>query len=148
MGLFANLIDAARGDKKESKMTVAHAEVIVTAYGAILASGPVPGTVADISELPFPKETIKQALLLLLRAKGDSKLREHLKSGFMLLADWQPGVGPVRLGFDVTKIDLTQDAMVIAKRHKADADAAEKGLTAAKAEQEILVKELQTLGLW
>ena len=148
MGLFSSLIDAVRGGKVKPEMTVAHAELIVAAYGAILGSGPVPGAVADVSELPFPKEIIKQAVLLLLRTKGDPKLREHLKSGFIMLADWQSGVGPVRLGVDFTKFDLTQDAMVLAKRHKADADAAEKWLAVAKAEQELLVKELQALGLW
>ncbi len=148
VGIFSSVINAVRGDKAKREMTVAHAEVVVTAYGAILESGPVPGTVADDSELPFPKETIKQALLLLLRTRSDPKLREHLKSGFILLADWQSGVGPVRLGVDFTKIDLTQDAMVLAKRHKADAEAAEKWLAVAKAEQEALVTELQALGLW
>lgn len=147
MGLFSNLIDAVRGNKGKPEMTVAHAEAIISAYGAILASGPVPGTVADVSELPFPKELIKRALLLLLRTKEDSKLREHLKCGFIMLADWQSGVGPVRLGFDVTKLDLTEDALVLAKRHKAQADAAEKWLAVARAEQELLVKELQALGL-
>lgn len=129
--------------KARAEMTVARARAIVSAYGAILEKGPVPGTVADASELPFPKETIKRALILLLRKTEDPTLREQLKSGYTFLAEWQTGVGPVRLGPDVTNYDLSQGALAIAKKHEAEADAVEKWLAVADAEREMLARELE-----
>lgn len=45
---------------------------IVQAYGKILeTSAPVPGTVADASKLPYPKQQIKDAIVAALRSTDD-----------------------------------------------------------------------------
>lgn len=130
-----------------SELTVARARAIVSAYSAILEKGPVPGTVADASELPFPKETIKRALILLLTETENPKLRGQLKAAYTFLAEWQTGVGPVRLGPDISNYDLSQGALAIAKKHKAEADAVGKWLAVADAEREMLARELEAWGL-
>jgi hypothetical protein len=122
------------------------AREIVGAYGGILESGPAPGTVADATELPYPKERIKAALLLLLKMTTDSTMRSHLSSGYVCLADWQPGVGPQRIGVDVGKIDLTQDTATIARQLLADDVGSSEWLRKVKAEQEALVHDLRRLG--
>jgi hypothetical protein len=45
--------------------------------------------VRDVSTLPYPKERIKQALLTALKLMPPGAAREQLKSGFVILGDWQ-----------------------------------------------------------
>ena len=144
MGFFGKLF----GGENQAEISFDEAREIVGTYGDVLASGPVPGTVADTAELPYPKDTIKKAILVLLRATKDHAMREHLKSGFVSLADWQPGVGPNRVGLDTTKLDLTSDTAELAKLVVARSDAAKGWLTKVKAEQDSLVTELRDQGYW
>lgn len=51
------------------------------------------GCITDAAGLPHAKKDIKNALALVLRATDDPTLRERLKSSYLLLADWQDGVG-------------------------------------------------------
>jgi hypothetical protein len=136
------------GDSNQAQIGFDEAREIVGTYGDVLASGPVPGTVADTIELPYPKDTIKKAILVLLRATKDPSMREHLKSGYVSLADWQPGVGPSRVGLDVTKLDLASDTAELARLVVARNESANEWLPKAKAEQESLVAELKELGCW
>jgi hypothetical protein len=71
------------------KMQPADAEMIVNAYGAVLAEPTALGIVRDARSLPRPKETIKDALKFALKMTTDAAMREHLKSAYVSLADFQ-----------------------------------------------------------
>jgi len=42
-----------------------------------------------VNSLPYPKDKIKEALLFALRANDEPVIREHLRVGYILLADFQ-----------------------------------------------------------
>ena len=91
------------------------AQRIAQAYGHVLdSSAPLPGCVADAGQLPYDKDTIKQALAICLSASNDPQLTEYLKHGYLQLAAWQHGVGDKALGLDFTEIDLEADPNEIA----------------------------------
>jgi len=124
-------------------------ESVVQAYGNILANNaPVPGCVADTSKLPYPKETIKEALITALKLTEDQQMKEHLKVGYIQLADWQEGVGKTDQGFDVSALEMKQDNQSLAKAMLEKTSGAEKWTTMAQKEAETLKQELQELGLW
>ena len=123
--------------------------VVVADFGEVLATrAPVSGTVADVSELPYPKEQIKRAIVIMLAATTDSQLREHLKFAYASLADWQGGVGPMHQGVDVTKVDRTKSVSDLAKEIGFAGEQMKKWQPIAKAEQEALIGDLRKLGLW
>ena len=66
-------------------------------YGAVLEMRQA--GIRDATELPYPKEVIKQAILAALRSTSDDKARDQLSGGLLFPSDWQPGVGlkPVAL---------------------------------------------------
>jgi hypothetical protein len=122
---------------------------IVQAYGKILeTSAPVPGTVADASKLPYPKQQIKEAIVAALRSTDDPQIREHLKIGYIQLSDWQEGVGETNQGLDVSALDMNQDAESLAKAVFEQSSGSEKWTAMVQKEQEELKRELKTLGLW
>ena len=122
---------------------------IVQAYGKILeTSAPVPGTVADASKLPYPKQQIKDAIVAALRSTDDPQMKEHLKVGYIQLADWQEGVGETNQGLDVSALDMNQDAESLAKAVFEQSSGSEKWTAMAQKEQEDLKQELQAMGLW
>lgn len=130
-------------------MTPETAEKIVQDYGTVLeSSAPAPGCVADVCNLPYSKERIKQALVFALCLNKEPQRREHLKVGYILLADWQEGVGSGTVGIDLTRMDLNADPLEIAKRIASQANAMEKWTPLVQAEHEALKSELQKLGLW
>ena len=72
----------------------------------MLYHAPTPGCVADAGKLPYPKEKIKYALIIGLKATDDPKMCEMLKFAFIQLADWQEGIGESDKGPDLSKFDL------------------------------------------
>lgn len=68
-------------------MSVQDVQQIVNAYGGAMA-GPT-GLVRDVGTLPYPKERIKQALLTAIKLTPAGAAREQLRSGFVMLGDWQ-----------------------------------------------------------
>jgi len=137
------------GQPPPATMTAGVAEKIVQEYGASLRSLSIPGRfVMDAGSLPHPKERIKQALILALLLETDPKQREVLKSGYIMLSDWQEGVGDEPVGLDVTKMDLNADPKELAKRIHDPLDRMIKWQAVAKEEREALKSELQKLGLW
>jgi MoaA/NifB/PqqE/SkfB family radical SAM enzyme len=56
--------------------------------------------VHDISLLPYPKPQITAGLLMLMDATSDQEAKSNLKSGVMVLAFFQPDVGPASVGLD------------------------------------------------
>ena len=67
----------------------ADVEMIVNAYGAVLAEGTAIGNVRDINSLPYSKDEIKRALKFALNVTTDKGMRESLRTGYVSLADFQ-----------------------------------------------------------
>jgi hypothetical protein len=146
MGIFDKVIDVVRSRSGKPELDLGRCREIVSAYGTVLEKGPLPGTVADERELPYPKKTIKEALLVLLKTTTDPQMRGNLKAGYVCLSDWQQGVGPYRVGFDISKIDQTGDALSIARCIAATEESAKSWLAKAEVEQKSLVSELREMG--
>lgn len=146
MGLFSRFF--GNGPKPGSSSGTSP-NVVAADFGEVLATrAPSPGTVADITELPYPKNEIKRAILLMLAVTTNSQLREHLKIAYFSLANWQVGVGPTHQGLDITKLDLTKPISDLAKEMVARGDQMQKWQKIAEAEQEALISELRQLGFW
>jgi hypothetical protein len=75
------------GGVVREEMTLAHVQRIVSSCGAVLEQSA--GPTRDIDLLPFKKEQIKTALLTALSVTTDATMREHLKAGYVSLADFQ-----------------------------------------------------------
>jgi hypothetical protein len=123
-------------------------EDIVAAYcQALEESAPLPGCVADVEELPYPKETIKEALRWRLQRTSDVDYRDTLKVAYVALADWQPGVGPRHRGLDLTQLppDLSRQQRLERIAEQALEGAAWSARSNAEAEQ--LHRELVALGV-
>lgn len=151
MGLLDRILGRGKGERKHksTEMTPDAAGKIVQDYGAVLGSlAPAPGCVADVRNLPHPKEHIKQALVFAIRLTKDPRMQEQLKVGYISLADWQEGVGGGTMGIDLTSMDLNADPLEMAKRIALKGTAMEKWTPLVQAEQEALKAELQKLGLW
>lgn len=80
-------------------------EDVVSAYCYVFEfHAPVPGCVADVAELPYSKQTIKDALRARLLVTSDTNFRDSLKVAYVGLADWQEGVGPDHRGLDPARL--------------------------------------------
>lgn len=150
MSLLDWLLDRLKGTPALSEaMTFDVASQIVREYGAVLeVSSTSLGGVADVRELPYPKERIKAALIVALRATTDKKVTEQLKGGYVFLADWQPGVGaePISYGFGGMAPGASTEDMAL--EVAAQTDRMTKWAPVIAAESEALKAELQQLGLW
>jgi hypothetical protein len=122
---------------------------IIQEYGKTLETlVPTPGCVADGNKLPYPKEVIKKAIIAGLRSTENQQIREHLKVGYIPLADWQPGVGESDQGLDLSEIDMSQDTETLAKAILEQSSGSDKWAEITQKEQAALKQELQELGLW
>ena len=102
---------------------------------------------SDASELPFPKPAIKAALVFAIKESDDPTIREQLKAAYVMLADWQDGIGPGPHSFEFSPAELA-DPMTAAKRIAAAGRAfTEKIPAKAAAEGQALLNELKSLGL-
>ncbi|SDP01730.1 hypothetical protein [Desulforhopalus singaporensis] len=121
---------------------------IVKAYGYCMEQEiPNPSCIADSSQLPYPKATIKAALLVALKLEEDEQMKNALKLGYISLADWQDGVGPTPYGVDTTKINLNGDIQEAVKTITDQMQGDKDWLTIAKAESEQLRQDLINAGL-
>lgn len=62
-------------------------ESLIHAYGAVLNDGKLGPR--DISELPASKEVLSAALLAAINVTPAGPVREHLRSGYMVLGEFQ-----------------------------------------------------------
>ena len=74
-------------DAQDTEVVVKTAQDIAAAFGDVLASPG--GMIRDIEELPFTKEQIKTALILLLKLTNDSQTLEGLKTAYISLGAFQ-----------------------------------------------------------
>jgi hypothetical protein len=130
------------------------AQLIVQDYGAVLGESTATGVVRDINSLPCSKDQIKPALLCTLGVTTDSVMREHLRNGFVALADFQE-----LLDEDVKALQIWNQ--MTARASESMAPTPTQGLAAAiskvgetvtalqkrtMSEPESLMKELKTAG--
>jgi hypothetical protein len=133
-------------------------DVIVADFGEVWATrGPGLCTVADVKELPYPKDEIKRAILVMLLVTDDLKLREHLKAAYVSLAHWQVDVGPTHQGLDPTSlVKTTRETLLdpsksfheLLKDTVARTEEMEKWQPIVQAEEEALINELRQLHFW
>ena len=134
---------AAGGD-----LRIAQAVEIVTAYARLLEDGARQrGIVADAGALPYPKETIKWALLVLMAAIPEAARREALRAGFVALSEWQVHAD-FAAGFDSTRLRRRIDPLALAKEFAAARTPEDRWNAAAREDQAALVEELRRRGLW
>ena len=75
-------------------------------------------------------------------------MREHLKVGYVLLANWQPGVGARDLGLNVSHLDMTEDTRKLAEQVLAQSQDHKKSAPIVTAEMRELESELRRMNLW
>ena len=149
MGILGKLFGGSEEDNGNAQMSQQRAVEIIQEYGAVMEhDSPMPGCVADVGKLPYPKDQIKEALVIGLRATTDIQMRNFLQVGYLQLADWQEDVGDSDVGLDLTNIDPDADIMKLAESIVAQGDGSEKWSPIITAEQEILKSELIDLGFW
>jgi hypothetical protein len=129
-------------------LRIAQALEIVQAYGELLERAPPrPSTVADTAALPYPKDTIKWALLIVMGAIAEAPRRERLKAAFVALCEWQTHAHYMQ-GFDSTRLRKRIDPLALAKEFAAQRTPEDRWNAAARAEQAALIDELRRRGFW
>jgi hypothetical protein len=102
--------------------------------------------VRDVHELPFAKDAIRHALLMLLAALSTPAQREPLRLAYLRLADWQPAEPPVD-AVDLTSARNSRDPLELASRLAASRVPVEDRRRAAVVrERTRLVEELRREG--
>ncbi len=146
---FLKRLFGGGGTTTPATMSEQKAEEVIQTYGAALETkAETPGRVADISELPFPKGKIKEALIIGLKTTNDQEVKEMLKVGYIQLADWQEGVGKTDQGLDLLKMDPNEDQVKLLQQILAEESRHQKWQPVVLAEQKELKQELVDLGLW
>ena len=138
---------ALAGGKPDLRMEQA-LEVLGAYEGAQAHRKPEYASVADAAGLPYPKETIKWALLLLLGAIADPAQREPLKAAYMSIADWQLREDVETGGFDSARLRRKLDPLALAQELAARATPEDRWLAASRDEQALLIDELKRRGFW
>ena len=105
------------------------------------------GSVGDAADLPYPKDIIKWALLLVLGAIPEAG-REPLKAAYIGLADWQAAEDVESGGFESTRLRRKIDPLTLAKEFAARANPGDRWIAAARDEQTALIDELRRKGFW
>lgn len=150
LGIPVNkLVAQLKKEREPTSLNSTAPHIVVADFGEVLAvRAPVPGSVADVDELPYPKDQIKLAILITLKVTNDPELREHLKFAYVSLADWQDGVGATHKGLDATKLDRSKPIQDLLNEIGDRGEEMKKWQPIVKAEQEALVAELRKLGFW
>ncbi len=149
MGLFDRLFGGTKvqGATPSGPITGELTMKIVNAYGSAMADGPVPGTVADVKSLPYPKAQIKEALRNAMSVATDKQMREQLVQAYIFLADYQEGVGAKPIGIDSLNASHGGDLRARAAEIVAQGAAYEKWKPLVEAEIKASFAELKRLGL-
>ena len=129
-----------------SDLRIEQALEVVDAYGQALEAKREP--IADTRELPYPKDTIKWAMLVLLGAIGDRAQREPLRAGYVALAEWQDRAALESFGFDSARLRRRLDPLALANEFASRVTPEDRWLAASRAEQAALIGELRARGFW
>jgi hypothetical protein len=68
-----------------------------------------------MSELPYAKEQIKEALICGIQKTGDHKLREQLTGAYITLSHWQARFASRRAAVELTEEELRDPAKALAR---------------------------------
>ncbi len=100
------------GSNAEFPRDAQEATKIVSEYGDLMVCKS--GMVQDIKDLPYPKDKIKVAIIMMLNLITDLKVREHLRTGYLTLATYQPDTQQDldAVGAEMTKLQQELDAQV------------------------------------
>ena len=121
-------------------------EQIIQKYSLILQeSAPAAGCVADESKLPYSKDVIKKAIVIALQNTESGEMAESLKVSYLMLANWQIGVGSSDHGIDFSKVTLDKTTFEIAQELTKSAQAIDAWSDVVNKEHEELKKELESL---
>lgn len=104
---ISEIIPSNNKQDVESGVNLSFDEVgeIIKAYGDSMVNNAPPSTgVADVSMLPYPKETIKAAIHIALEQTENQEMLNSLKIGYLQLSDWQENVGETIGSFDFSTI--------------------------------------------
>jgi len=128
-------------------LRLAQAAEVAHAYSQALGRAPADrGEIEDAAELPFAKDAIRHAIVMLLAHLSAPSHREPLRLAYLRLADWQPADPPVE-PIDLRSARSTRDPLAMASRLAAGrAPAAERRRAAAAQERARLVEDLRRLG--
>lgn len=148
MGMFNRLFSRKISRARPCELSIETAQRVVQDYRVFLeSSAPLPGRVADVSELPHSKDLIKDAISVCITELRDTQLTEHLKYGYLMLSAWQNGVGDKTLGPDFTQLDLEIDPLDLAQQIQQQSAPMEKWSPMIKDEQAKLTSELGAMGV-
>jgi hypothetical protein len=131
-----------------AELSIEDATTVINSYGAVLAKkGDCGAIILDAAILPYSKEKIKSATLLALRHVSSIEEGKALISGYLSLADFQPGVGtPVEAlasgSVPTTDADIARTLQQVLDRRPRW----EKWTAIANKELEILNQELRANG--
>lgn len=118
---------------------------IIRAYGAAMEKKAT--RYGDPLSLPYPKDTIKVALVDLLRRTKDTKELDQLRLGYLSLADWQEGGAAVSFAsLQSTPNPTTEQIRQSAQRFLSSG--VYEMTTKVVTEMQQLAAELEALGLW
>jgi hypothetical protein len=81
-------------------------ESLIHAYGAVIGDGKLGPR--DISELPASKEVLSAALIAAIHITPDGPIREHLRSGYMVLGEFQNMDECARRGVNVNDLAMAE----------------------------------------
>ena len=118
MGLLSKLFPkkSSAGSSKPTKGEDVVA--LITAYGGVLQAHSAAGSVvSDVDRLPASKDTMRAAILTVIHATDDETLREQLEGAYVMLAEFQPGVGSrvVKIDTDIgATADIKESALRVA----------------------------------
>jgi hypothetical protein len=145
---FDAVFEAIRAAGVPSDMRLEQAHEMACTYAALLEGMPADmETVADLDDLPYAKEAIKHALLMLLRLVPRPVLREPLKIAYVRLGQWQSRIVAPAIGIDIANPRTAGNPLTFASQLAANkAPIEEKRRAAAKAERSALIAELRRLG--
>lgn len=79
---------------------------LINDYGAVLGSGPLGPR--DISELPASKDELSAALIAAINMTPEGQIREHLRSGYMNLGEFQDLADCTRRGLNANDLAMAE----------------------------------------
>jgi hypothetical protein len=141
IGIFDRLFRRS-ANTTSGPMTDDKAIKIINAYGKALMDRK--SAYGDVSDLPYAKERIKQAIIHGIRESDDPQFRDQLKGAYITLADWQPGFAARRGAAELTEENLKDPAKAMA-RIQASGDGFLKLPQEVAAEGELLMADLKAL---